>query len=309
MKTLPAMNISAVERDTGLSKDTLRVWERRYGFPQPTRDAHDERVYPAEQVERLRHMKRLIDQGHRPGRLMTTSPDEFDALCAACTAASRNETPASGTAPIEQTIALIRNRDIAALRQALAQALMRMGVQRFIIDVVAPLNDAVGEAWMSGELQVFDEHLYTEQIKSLLRQAIASLPAGGGSPRVLLTTPPDEQHILGLLMVEALLAVEGTTCIALGTQTPLADIRLAAEAHRVDIVGLSLTAAFPARQLRPLLTQLRDMLPASVALWVGGAAAQRLAPASGIVLLPTLQATLAALERWKQDASVRHPAP
>jgi len=34
-------NISAVERDTGLSKDTLRVWERRYGFPKPLRDCHD----------------------------------------------------------------------------------------------------------------------------------------------------------------------------------------------------------------------------------------------------------------------------
>jgi hypothetical protein len=32
--------IAAVERDTGLAKDTLRVWERRYGFPQPGRDAN-----------------------------------------------------------------------------------------------------------------------------------------------------------------------------------------------------------------------------------------------------------------------------
>ncbi|HRI93726.1 MAG TPA: MerR family transcriptional regulator, partial [Accumulibacter sp.] len=38
MNKLPVMNIGAVERDTGLGKDTLRVWERRYGFPQPTRD-------------------------------------------------------------------------------------------------------------------------------------------------------------------------------------------------------------------------------------------------------------------------------
>ena len=48
------LSISAVERDTGLSKDTLRVWERRYGFPNPVRDALGERLYPVEQVERLR---------------------------------------------------------------------------------------------------------------------------------------------------------------------------------------------------------------------------------------------------------------
>ena len=38
-------NIAAVERDTGLSKDILRVWERRYGFPKPERDHNDDRLY------------------------------------------------------------------------------------------------------------------------------------------------------------------------------------------------------------------------------------------------------------------------
>jgi len=37
---VPGFTIAAVERDTGLSKDTLRVWERRYLFPVPGRDAH-----------------------------------------------------------------------------------------------------------------------------------------------------------------------------------------------------------------------------------------------------------------------------
>src|SRR5271165_2475103 len=39
-----AFGIAAVERDTGLSKDTLRVWERRYRFPLPLRDTSGERV-------------------------------------------------------------------------------------------------------------------------------------------------------------------------------------------------------------------------------------------------------------------------
>ncbi len=293
------MNISAVERDTGLGKDTLRVWERRYGFPQPTRDDHGERVYPPEQVERLRVMKRLIDQGLRPGRLFAASAEEFAELCHACASPRRNDV-GQGDPLIRQTTALVKANDVPALRQLLHQAMMRLGLQRFVIDVVAPLNDAVGDAWMSGEFEVFEEHLYTEQIKSLLRQAIGNLPAGGGTPRILLTTPPDEQHVLGLLMVEALLALDGASCISLGTQTPLADIRMAATAHHADIVALSLSAAFPGRQVGALVSQLRQMLPATVDLWVGGAGAQRATPVKGIVLLPTLQATLDALETWRQ---------
>ena len=64
------LSIAAVERDTGLSKDTLRVWERRYGFPAPRRDAIGERAYTLEQVDKLRIVKRLLDAGHRPGRIV-----------------------------------------------------------------------------------------------------------------------------------------------------------------------------------------------------------------------------------------------
>ena len=52
--TEASYNIAAVERDTGLSKDTLRVWERRYGFPKPLRDQHDERLYSLPELEKLR---------------------------------------------------------------------------------------------------------------------------------------------------------------------------------------------------------------------------------------------------------------
>ncbi|WP_295488608.1 MerR family transcriptional regulator [Accumulibacter sp.] len=292
------MNISAVERDTGLGKDTLRVWERRYGFPRPTRDAHGERVYPAEQVERLRLMKRLIDQGYRPGRLFAASDEDFAELCMAC-ASPRRCDGGQGEGVIRQTIDLVKANEVLPLRQLLNQAMMRLGLQRFVIDVVAPLNDAVGDAWMSGEIEVFEEHLYTEQIKSLLRLAIGNLPTGGRAPRVLLTTPPDEQHVLGLLMVEALLALDGATCISLGTQTPLADIQMAYRAHRADVVAISLSAAFPARQVGALVGQMRQMLPPEVELWVGGAGAQRAAAEDGVVLLPTLQAALDALQAWR----------
>ena len=69
-----------MERDTGLSKDTLRVWERRYAFPNPARDRNGERVYPIEQVEKLRLIKRLMDCGHRPGKIIGQSIENLRAL-------------------------------------------------------------------------------------------------------------------------------------------------------------------------------------------------------------------------------------
>jgi MerR family transcriptional regulator, light-induced transcriptional regulator len=64
------LSIAAVTCETGLSAGTLRVWERRYGFPQPIRDGAGHRLYPREQVERLRQIKRLVDAGFRPGKIV-----------------------------------------------------------------------------------------------------------------------------------------------------------------------------------------------------------------------------------------------
>ena len=74
------LNISAVERETGLSKDVLRMWERRYGFPDPQRDGNAERQYAADEVAKLRAIKRLMDTGLRPGKLIRQSLDELNAL-------------------------------------------------------------------------------------------------------------------------------------------------------------------------------------------------------------------------------------
>ena len=79
-KAIAPLDIGAVESETGISKDTLRVWERRYGFPKPLRDANGERTYPLDQLVRLRSIRRLIDSGLRPGVVLRSSESELAEL-------------------------------------------------------------------------------------------------------------------------------------------------------------------------------------------------------------------------------------
>lgn len=297
MKEIPQFTISAVERDVGLSKDVLRVWERRYGFPTPARDANGERLYPAEQVKRLRLVKRLMDQGYRPGRLLTSALEDLEVLSAGRKAAAA--APASEPSPgLDDLVDLIRKHDAAVYLHALQQRLARQGLRHFVQDTVAPLAIQIGGAWEEGRLQVFEEHLFTELTSRALRQAIAAVP-GGRKPKVLLTTLPDEPHGMGLLMVEALLSLEGAQCIPLGTQMPLLDIAQAAAAHRADVVALSFSAAFPARQIAGLLQQLRIALPRATQLWAGGAGMRKIASLQGVVVLATLDDAVAAVSGWR----------
>ena len=295
-QTSPALtlSISAVERDTGLSKDTLRMWERRYGFPEPLRDANGERVYPVGQVEKLQLIKRLMERGHRPGKIIPLAMEELLAL------GSRAPHGARVTQELELFLRMIRAHQLPELRRHLSQTLMKQGLQRFVMDTIAPLNHAVGDAWMRGEIAVFEEHLYTEQVDGVLRNAVSSIPAQARGPRVLLTTFPNEPHSLGLLMVEAMLVVEGATCIPLGTETPLPEIARAASAHRVDIVGLSFSAAFNDKHAAAGLVELRAMLGPQVRIWAGGTSIERLRkPVPGVELIPRLDALLDTIKEWR----------
>lgn len=301
MKNAPgtesALSIAAVERDTGLSKDTLRVWERRYGFPAPHRDANDERLYPQEQVAKLRLIRRLLDLGQRPARIVGSSLAELNAILEAHRAKSLGPEQDESEQALLQLVRLHRSGELVT---GLHKTLMKQGLQRFVAETIAPLNEAVGEAWMRGEIDVADEHLYTEQVQNVLRGAIGANAIAGGHPRILLTTFPDEHHILGLLMAEATLVPEGASCLSLGTRTPLADIRGAALSGGFDIVGLSFSIAYPGRQAVDGLTELRAALPAHIAIWAGGAAVkdrQRRLP--GIRVVSGLDDTVAALKEWR----------
>ena len=165
--------IAEVERDTGIGKDTLRIWERRYGFPTPGRDAFGERSYPLEQVEKLRVIKRLLDQGHRPGRIVALPMETLLRL-----SQGRNSTPQKLSLEpgqdndLRDFVDCVLQHDADGLRRRLNQAVVSLGHYRFITDLVAPLNGMIGDAWVRGELEIFEEHLYTECITSVLRQAI-----------------------------------------------------------------------------------------------------------------------------------------
>ena len=296
------LSISAVERDTGLSKDTLRVWERRYGFPTPARDALGERVYAQEQVRRLRIIKRLLDAGHRPGRVLTLPLDALECLSEAGAGASAQGVDTAPPAVLAEVVHLVRSHDVLGLRRQLGQALGRLGLSRFVLDVLAPLNTLVGDAWMRGQMEIFEEHAFTESVQVVLRGALCGLPeaAPHDRPQVLLSTLPGEPHGLGLLMAEALFAVDGAQCLSLGVQTPVWDIVLAAGAHRADLVGLSFTGCMNPNQVVEGLTELRAKLPPAVEIWAGGSApVLHRRPVAGVTAMSALAEVHTGLQRWR----------
>jgi len=82
----------------------IRGWPRNLAclgaplrLPQPQRDAFGERSYPAEQVQKLRMVKRLLDLGFRPGKIMQHSTLQLQQLASAGSAAPSTRHPSLNT--------------------------------------------------------------------------------------------------------------------------------------------------------------------------------------------------------------------
>ncbi len=302
--TPDTLSITAVEQETRIAKDTLRVWEKRYGFPNPLRDSSQERLYPMEQVERLKRIRLLLDMGYRPGKVAHLEDEELQKLIDRNTNLSK--TKIKNNSSHEELEALLRHietHNTSTLRSALQHALIRKGLAPFVTQLVAPLTTAVGMAWAQSRFDVFEEHLYTEVITNVLRSCLSTLTTDAvmQPPRVLLTTIPQESHGLGLLMVQALLTVEGCDCISLGTQTPASDIVRAAAAHQVDIVALSFTNLHNASTVQNTLRDLRKALPATTEIWAGGSCASLyLKPLEGITTQQSLDRIAELVAQWRQ---------
>jgi len=298
--SLGLLSIAAVERDCGLPKDTLRVWERRYGFPKPLRDHHDERLYPADQVATLRLLRRLVDAGHRAGKVVGRSDEELSGLLREVGVPA----PQVIGSEAQEVLKLLRSFDAVGLREFLNAVVLQAGLGAFAADIGPGLAEAVGAAWSGGELEIHQEHLFTEQFTTVLRSAINGAQRAGlprRRPCVLFTTFPQEPHSLGLLMAEAMFTLEGCLCISLGVQTPVPEIAAAATVHKADVLALSFSSMIPALQATAGLAELRALVPETVEIWAGGACVG-LRPKPGVLVLRALPAIGADVRAWRARA-------
>lgn len=263
---------------TSIPIETLRVWERRYGFPNPPRrEGSNRRLYSAEDIERLRWIARALERGYRPGDVIRMSVAELAALLGAAQASAAS--PELSEAPVARLLELVARDDVRGVEQELRRAASALGPKRFVMDVAQPLLHAVGDAWHGGKLAIRQEHAVSQALRTQLRALLAGYQDVEARPVVVLATLPGEAHELGLEMVAIYLALSSAKPRLLGTSTPAREIVEAVRTFDADAVGLTITGAVPAQAVREgVLALLRD-LPRRVPLWLGG-------PAAGDIRLP-----------------------
>jgi DNA-binding transcriptional MerR regulator/methylmalonyl-CoA mutase cobalamin-binding subunit len=270
---VPLVSIQQVERETGVSKETLRKWESRYGFPKPQLQEHGTRKYTLDDIGQLQIITRLMKAGHRPGKVVPLPLNRLkELLCSR----PQKAIPESVRELLKRVMESLQVGDVTGLGNDLEAALLTQGLNVFVENTLPVLIEQISEQWNSGHIAIFQEHLFSEVLRSILQQSSLRLHNPLGGVRVLMGTAPDELHGMGLTMLQAVLTVTGAMCINLGTQVPLEELIIGAKCYRAQIVAISFSLAYPSRQIAPFIIDLRRKLPSDIALWVGGAGIDRL---------------------------------
>jgi len=262
------LTIGYIEKSTGISRDTLRVWEKRYGFPVPKRNTRGERIYSKNQLNHLHQLKILLDQGYRPGKIMRLEKEQIKQIINNHAEVKDN---ILNNENVKSLLQYTKNGDAKTLHQQLDKLLIQQGIEKFILETIAPLLSYVGEQWMQGKTSIFEEHFISKQITSFIEAHIHKLHAYCEQTQpVILSTLPSEAHHLSLLMIECLLVNKQQLTINLGPQVPIEEISKAAKQYQAKAIFLSFSSSYKSTMIRKNILELSDQLDVKVPLWISG---------------------------------------
>ncbi len=232
MSDEPVLRIGEVARRTGVTVATLRAWERRYGLLDPHRTDGGHRLYREVDVERVRSMSRLLDEGWSAAaaaRGVLRKPAEVVEL-----------RPVSGSADAAADLIGRLERAVDAFDAGAADAVVddtfaRLQVPSALEEVLLPVLRRVGEGWQDDPRVIAREHFASNTLRPRLQRLLRGhWPAGTRS--LLAAAPEGETHDLGLLAGAAVAVDAGWQVHFLGADTPTAALERSAAQLRPTVV-------------------------------------------------------------------------
>jgi DNA-binding transcriptional MerR regulator len=247
----PLFNIRAVSQETGVPADTIRAWERRYGFPRPQRTPTNQRRYSARDLAAVSWLLARTNEGmaisQAVQRLRIEHPETFRV--------EQVTTPAPRPSPRNDSRAALRERLVEALvdvdglaaERVFDEALARFSIEEVCLSIVEGALVQIGEHWERGLLPAGVEHFATRLVTRRLSLLFNQLSPPVGRGRIVATCAPGEEHELGLLMLSIFVARRGWSVVFLGGGVPLDDLIETIDYCEPDCVCLSASRSDTAR--------------------------------------------------------------
>ncbi|GAC1323259.1 MAG: cobalamin-dependent protein [Chloroflexota bacterium] len=251
---MPMYNIQAVAAATGVPSITLRSWERRYGIPEPKRDAKGYRLYSERDIAVTRWLKERVQHGIGISRAINM----YRVLEQESAAVEPVKTLDFSSLQ-ERLVEAIRHMDEAGVNHVLSEALMVATVEEVSLKLLQPCLYTVGHMWSGGDLSVTSEHFGSNLVRSHLAQMVRITPPPLRDSQILVGCAPGEMHDIGPLMLALFLRRRGFGVIYVGANVEARS--LIYDVGTLQPVAVCLSASTPstAQAIATIFTELKTM--------------------------------------------------
>lgn len=283
------LSVAAVARRLGIAPATLRTWDRRYGLGPSSHEAGTHRRYCPLDVARLMLMRRLISSGVAP----------CEAAEQARVHKGKNIKPVidldfeSRDDLVKALYKAAHNFDKAFIESELRKELAHYGTDSTWSNVVAPVLILVGKSWEETGVGIEVEHLLTQILKGIFRDAVNEIKNPHNARPVLLAAVGEEVHSLALHALAAALAERRIQTHFLGARTPL--VALSAMINRSAPPAVFLWAQLQENALPEFFRDLPAVRPAP-RIVLGGAGWNR-NECSGVAIVEDITQACLEIER------------
>ncbi|MDZ4855537.1 MAG: MerR family transcriptional regulator [Nitrospirota bacterium] len=261
--------IHRVAKLTGLSKDVIRVWERRFGILKPTRGANRYRNYSDEDVALLRFLKEQLDAGGSIGELAKLGREE---LLGRARAGAPRASFADNTFSrlMRELLSTLNPFDRVIFEKRLNGAVAVVPFEEALHGILLPLQEQVGQLWHDGHIDVAIEHYVTKQIQQKIFSAMNQLPVAEFGAKVIVACPPGEEHDIAALTVAYRCRLRGCRVYYLGANVPVASLANLCGKVEPDLTIMSFPLALSDGKATELVQALADEVIPVSNLAVGG---------------------------------------
>ncbi len=286
-------SIQVASQRSGVTPHVIRIWERRYGALNPSRTGTNRRLYCDDEITRLRLLRELTECGHRIGGIARLDTPQLESLLqksragTAVAATALVSLNGSGHPPspastaefhVQACLEAARAYDGERLRRLLQEARLEFGMRCCVHQVVCPLIEQVGLSWQQGSMRPGHEHMATAVLREFLVMPVPGSQTAPSAPEIIITTPAGEIHELGALLASVSARDLGWRVTYLGPNLPTEEIAACARGRSARAVALSVVYPTHCPVIEGKLRKIREMLPPTTALLVGGRAAGSYAP-------------------------------
>ena len=156
-------SIKDLEQVSGIKAHTIRIWEQRYNFLQPSRTETNIRTYSAVELKIILNVSFLNKYGFKISHIDKMSPEQMEEKILTI-----NQMDAQKERVVNNLIKDMVSLNMPAFEQQLDNYIVQKGVEKTIVEIIFSFLERVGILWMTSKINPAQEHLAT----NILRQKI-----------------------------------------------------------------------------------------------------------------------------------------